>query len=684
MSVAEYSLDLALILLVGVAFAAAGLALQRWLLPDWHGAPARLVAAVLGVATFVVACQLLGAAGIFDAVPLVAVSLAVGLAALAARRRVGAAALIDHGGWLVVVAFLAVAVVAGEWTARTSDALAHGMPNTDTLWYHMPVAARIAQEGSIALLAQTQPDPLTPFYPASAELFHAAAIVLTGHDALSPLLNLGWLGLAFAAAWCIGRPFGAAPLSLLGAAVVLGSPLMTYSQPGDASNDIAVIALFLSAAAIVVQDPRSPRVLALAAAPAGLALGMKVSTIAPVVALFVALLVVAPSGGRRQVLLAWVVALPALAGVWYVRNLIAAGSPLPAVDVGIFPAAYSDPALQNAGTGFDTTLAHLLGESGALEFIQAGFEADFGVWWGLVLALAGLGLVGGLLARDEPGLRALGIAGILAVGAWFITPQSGSLFWVNVRHVVPAVVLGFALLPLIPILRSPRRRLGCAAALGAAFVSVEVSADWQPVETTVWLAATAVAVLAAVGFVALRRHGGGRFGAVAAGVAGLALATSLYFVERDYLRNRYADPNTGLLTGAVDGRPLAQVFAWARGVHDSTIALSGTLLQYPLMGVDVSNRVRYLHDTTAGGRVVRAIATCESWREELLELEPDYLVITPVKFPLTEATAPRAEVRWTRSLPGVSQIADHGSGVFVFRVSDSPASGGCGPSGRGI
>ena len=677
MSVPEYTLDLALVLLVGLAFAAAGLALQRWLLADWHGPPARLVAAVLGVATFVVACQLLGAVGIFDPGPLVAVSVAVGLAALAARPRLGSAAPVVHGGWLVGVALLAVALVAGEWVARTNDALAHGMPNTDTLWYHMPVAARIAQEGSIALVAQAQPDPLTPFYPASAELFHGAAIVLTGHDALSPLLNLGWLGLAFAAAWCIGRPFGAAALSLLGAAVVLGSPLMTFSQPGEASNDIAVIALFLSAAAIVLQDPRSPRVLSLAAVPAGLALGMKVSMIVPVGALFVALLVVAPSAGRRQVLLAWLAALPALAGVWYLRNLVAAGSPLPAVDVGLFPTAYSDPALQNAGTGFDTTLAHLLGQSGAFEFITAGFEADLGAWWVLILALAGLGLVASVVARDEPGLRALGIAGILAVGGWFLTPQSGSLFWVNVRHVVPALALGLALLPLVPFLRSPSRRLGCAAAFAAAFVSVEVSADWEPVDAAVWLGATAVIALAAAAFVALRRRGAA-FAAIAAGAAGLALATSLYFVERDYLRNRYADPSSGLLSGAVEGRPLAQVFAWARGVHDSTIALSGTLLQYPLMGVDASNRVRYVHDSSAAGRVVREIPTCESWREELLELGPDYVVITPVKFPLTQVTAPPAEVRWTQSLPGVRQIAEHGSGVFVFRVSRPPASGGCG------
>lgn len=126
------------------------------------------------------------------------------------------------------------------------------MPGVDTLRYHMPFAARFAQDGSIHSLAATQPDPLTLFYPLNAELLHALGIVLTGYDVLAPLLNVGWLAVALLAAWCIGRPYGVAPLTLLGANVVMGSWLMTWSQAGEASNDVTGVALLLAAAAIVV------------------------------------------------------------------------------------------------------------------------------------------------------------------------------------------------------------------------------------------------------------------------------------------------------------------------------------------------------------------------------------------------------------------------------------------------
>ena len=86
----------------------------------------------------------------------------------------------------------------------------------DTLWYHGPFAARIADTGSVWGMHFTDPLYLNWFYPENSELLHAAGIVLFNRDIFSPLVNFGWLGVALLAAWCIGRPYGVAPLSLVG------------------------------------------------------------------------------------------------------------------------------------------------------------------------------------------------------------------------------------------------------------------------------------------------------------------------------------------------------------------------------------------------------------------------------------------------------------------------------------
>src|SRR4029079_7176131 len=91
------------------------------------------------------------------------------------------------------------------------------------------------------------------YYPYNAELLHGIAAMAFDRDVLSPLLNIGWGVLAALAAWCIGRSRGAAPLSLLGLLVVLGLPALTATQPGQASTDVAGLALLLACAALLVE-----------------------------------------------------------------------------------------------------------------------------------------------------------------------------------------------------------------------------------------------------------------------------------------------------------------------------------------------------------------------------------------------------------------------------------------------
>ena len=116
------------------------------------------------------------------------------------------------------------------------------------------------------------------------------------------------------AAYCIGRPYGLGPQSLIGGSIALGSQSLAEFQAGEALNDIVGVALILAAAAILVnaraaigtaergtgRDPRpllgAP--LAVAGIAAGLAAGTKLSFLAPTLALLVGLIVIAGRGRR--------------------------------------------------------------------------------------------------------------------------------------------------------------------------------------------------------------------------------------------------------------------------------------------------------------------------------------------------------------------------------------------------
>ena len=123
--------------------------------------------------------------------------------------------------------------------------------------------------------------------------------MLFGRDTLSPALNLVWLGLVLLAAYCVGRPSGLGALTLLGAGVALATPMMRFSQAGSAANDVVGVFFLLAAVALVLNAPRTPGggefgALALAAVGAGLAVSVKLTLLAPVLALTVGVLVLAP------------------------------------------------------------------------------------------------------------------------------------------------------------------------------------------------------------------------------------------------------------------------------------------------------------------------------------------------------------------------------------------------------
>jgi hypothetical protein len=290
-SAGSYILGVVLLAVLALSLGFSAVCLRRRLMPEWDGAPGLLVEAILGVALLIWLSELLGVLNLFYTGTLVASAL-VFAAAVAFGPRVlsrrhppatappaGEASLPEGGvdlgdrpeeqlhrrgggtksatgpagpGAMSLVAVAVIAVVFAHWGLTTADALNRGIFNFDSLWYHMPFAAEMAKSHSVTGLHYTETVFTNWFYPQNSELLHSVGILLTHRDTLSLFLNFGWLAIAFLAAWCIGRPYGRGPLTVVAAGVLLECHTLVVREPGAAKNDLMAAALLLAAIAILV------------------------------------------------------------------------------------------------------------------------------------------------------------------------------------------------------------------------------------------------------------------------------------------------------------------------------------------------------------------------------------------------------------------------------------------------
>ncbi len=183
------------LLFIGVAFVPIAVAAYAWrarLLPGWTGPVARLAEIVIGVATVVLVSQVIGAVHLFRVAAMVPALALVGVVGwcVGKESHPGQARSVEEveGEGLeeatprptptgaTLTALVAVSLVAADWATRTVDALHHGMTTADTLWYHMPFAARFVQQDTIVPLHYVDAESVTVFFPAN---FRAAPCV--GH-----------------------------------------------------------------------------------------------------------------------------------------------------------------------------------------------------------------------------------------------------------------------------------------------------------------------------------------------------------------------------------------------------------------------------------------------------------------------------------------------------------------------
>jgi hypothetical protein len=686
--------------------------LRQRVLPGWVGAPGRLVETIVGVAIVIWLSEILGTFGLFYAGTLITASLLV--AGTVAFWPAGPAAAGDppplpvakassgvvpptaspagESVWALLLMVLVISATVFSYAVTTKHALDRGVFNFDSLWYHLPFAVDMVQTHSVVGMHHVETVFTNWFYPQNSELLHGVGILLTGRDTLSLFLNLGWLAVAFLAAYCVGRPYGRGAVTAIAAAILLECHTLVVRDPGAAKNDLMAAALLLASIAILVEawsrrrDGWERWAVSAAGLAAGLAAGTRVTGLAMAGALTVAVVVLA-GPGRRWVAAGWWL-VPAFlgGGFWYLRNLVVAGNPIPEVEK-LGPISLPHPERLQEGRP-DFSIVHYATDTGVWrEYFSPGLHEAFGALWPLVLFAALSAALLALLRGRDKVVRWVGAVALFGALAYLLTPLSAAGaegepvgFGINIRYVIPALLAGIVLLPLDRRLDGPRRQWGLIGALILVFLVTNRPDDALHDQARVFAFFLVVLVILLPALLLYLRSRGTAAALVLGAAAALvvALVAIGYPLQRHYLENRFADDGTA--DEQIPGMHLNNAYRWARGVEDARIGLAGTtagFAGYGFYGTDLSNRVRYLGEDGPHG-AFNALPTCAAFRSAVNDADLDYLVTAPfLNFLHPGDPVESPEARWLRGERAVRPIQRSGP-VTVWKVEGDLSPGACG------
>jgi len=719
-----YLLGVAQLALVVVPVAFSSYRLRQRLLPTWEGAPARLVESVTFVALLIWLSEILGTFGLFYAGTLIAASLLLCLAVsllpgggadlgdhpeqLLQRRDGGTKSATGPAGpsafALLLVMWTVIAATVFSWGVTAQHAWDRGVFNFDSLWYHLPFAADMVQTHSVVGMHHVETVFTNWFYPQNSELLHAVGILLTGRDTLSLFLNFGWLGVAFLAAYCVGRPYGRGAVTVIAAAILLECHTLVVRDPGAAKNDLMAAALLLASIAILVEawsssvpfeslatkGNRRMESWAIAAAglAAGLAAGTRVTGLAMAGALTVAVVVLSPQGRRWAAAGWWIGAALAGGAFWYLRNLVVAGNPIPEVEK-LGPISLPHPERLQEGRP-DFSIVHYATDTGVWrEYFGPGLHEAFGALWPLVVFGAVAAALLALLHGRDRIVRWIGAVALVGALAYLFTPLSAAGaegepvgFGINIRYAIPALLAGIVLLPLDRWLDMPRRQWGVAGVLVLVLLVTDRPDHALHDKGRVFAFFLVALVIVVPALLLYLRGRGTRAPLLAGGAAALLLALVAigYPLQRHYLEHRFA--NGGSAGESIPGMHLDSAYRWARGLEDARIGLAGTtagFAGYGFYGTDLSNRVRYLGEDGPHG-AFNAISTCAAFRAAVNDADLDYLVTAPfLNFLHPGDPVLSPEARWLRGEKAVRPVLRSGA-VTVWEVRGDLDPSACGPA----
>ena len=695
--------------------------LRRWIVPEFSGALARLADATIAVGLLVVSLELLGTLSILRTGWIVLVCIGIGLlAALLGWRnapresREVAAPQVQTIALLIALAVASFTVA--EWTFPSQLSLDQGMFGGDTTWYHMPFAARIAQEHSTVHLHFTDPLRLAAwFYPQSSELIHGSAIAIFKSDWLSPLINLFWLAIALLAAWCVGRPYKVGPATLVAAALVIDSGVMIETQPGEGRNDIMGLAFLIAFAAFLINahQRRAPEEGAVQDAPergaplldkgplviagiaAGLAASVKLTFLIPVVA--IGLGVVVFSGRGRRLTTAWVLGLSTflVGGYWYVRAAIkTGGNPIPQIGFGPLHLPRPDQMPLDPRPRF--AVAHYLTEPTIYrKWFFPQLDNALGPLWPLILIIAVAAAVYVAVRSRNKILRVIAAAALLTALVYIFTPltaagQEGAPtgFFTNTRYLIPGLVLALPLLPIARPLRAPDERAWQTLLFLTAIYAITVltTPRWYPgfIVGTVFLTLALVWAPAGLGLARSRRLIG-RGAAVVAGGAIVLLAVVLGRAQEvQYYKHHYTRTTLFLQ----DGGP-QKAFEFAHNQHDKRIGIAGSgeifFGQYGFYGANLDNYVQYIGVPGPNG-TYRLPSSCHQFRRRINAGDYDYVILSQYTEDAADSPYWHPIYAWIKNDPALELVIEEPDITpepdYVFRVKGKLDPAGCAGGAR--
>ncbi len=674
----------------------AALLWRRRLLPSCAGAEARLVEAIAVLSAALVLSEVSGLFGLFRLWVIAPAFAAIGIAGCYFARG-GPMKEIRHpegrqphldGRWQRFIGLAVICLVAADWLARVAASYAHGMTSVDTLWYHMPFAARFVQQHSLTQLHYVDSQAVTVFFPSNSEVFHALGIMFMGSDVLSPALNMGWLGFALVAAWVFGRRLGVPWMTVSGTAALFSTPGLVATQPGGAYDDVVALATLLAAVGLVGVAVANANVAVsrwlyvIAGLAAGLSLGTKYTLLVPIAALTIGMFVIVKRDERVRAAASWLSCLIATGGFWYIRNAVVVGNPIPSLHVKLGPISLPYAVSTTQSSTFARFVAD--GASWRLYFLP-GLRLSFGPGWWALLGAAALGVVFGIV-RGGSLDRMLSFVAVAALVGFMFTPQylailGKPLFFVdNVRYADPAILLGVIILPTVS---SNVVKKWVSWPLWLSFgvvVANQFSSSIWPIGTFHEAFATefasppsrrqalvglgVVLAIAAVGlcFAALRHRKPGFILPAGIIVTGLVLIGAIE-LNTFYLNNRYTSGTA---------RGTAGISALVQGIENSRFGVAGAYsqLQYPFYGRHLNNYVQYIGEPEPG-HGYSPITTCAQWIAQVNTGHYDYIYVTagPGESPQQLARSNYSYTTWTDLDPS-SRLLRRG----IFRTEVSPRS----------
>lgn len=665
--------------------------LRRWIVPEFSGALARLAELTIGFALVIISLQLVGTLELFKPAWITSACVIIPLigAALGYRFAPRDVEQIEAPAvptWAMLVAIGIASWVVAEWSFPTQLSLDQGMFGGDTTWYHMPASARFVQDHSIWPLHFTDALRLaTWFYPQSSEVIHGALMGVMGSDWLSPVFNMLPLGVALLACWCVGRPYGVGPATLVFGAILLSAGVMIETQPGEGRNDIVCFAFLIAFVAFLINghqrraprsgaveeipDPNAPLLdkgpLILAGIAAGIAISIKVSMLAPVGVIFLGMILISGKGRRITTALCLGVSMFVVGGYWYVRAMIyTGGNPVPAIGWGPLKLPQPDQMPLDPRPRF--SVAHYAGDIGIYRWwFFPRLDDAFGILFPLILIMLAAASIWLVFKSRNKIVRVIAASALITAVVYLFTPLTAAGqefqprgFFTNTRYLLPGLLLAAVTLPLIRQLREPEDRAKKVLIFltGVFAITVLTSPKWYPSFFFGAVFACLVIVWAPVGLSWLKDNTKVPLSVIVGCVAAIVLVAAVWGrgEEVGYANKHYTRSTLFLQEGGPQ-----EAFDFTRDKKNKRIAIAGSgeifFGQYGFYGVDRSNYVQYIGQEGDNG-TYRLIDDCAEFINKVNEGNYDYIILSEYTQDAPEADYRYPVRNWILDDPAVKEV----------------------------